>query len=222
MNRIIGVYQIKNKINQMLYIGSSSNVQQRWKNHKQRYKDINSKEYNKKLYQAIREYGIDNFEFSILEECSLDALHELEKYYINLLETEKYGYNISYGYENHNKALLNDIRERYNNKESKRSVYKDYETIISKSGFHKIWNNYTWIGIMPEVYTEENKLYHKNDTGSSGELNPRTKLSNEDIICIRAAKDANKNIKEIYQNYKNKIKFNSFQNIWYGYNWKTI
>ena len=41
----------------------------------------------------MQEYGIWNFSFEILEECPRDQLNEKEKYYIELYQTKKFGYN---------------------------------------------------------------------------------------------------------------------------------
>jgi hypothetical protein len=59
-----------------------------------------------------------------------------------------------------------NIRTRYNNQERKNEVYEDYKNLIGESGFHKIWNGDTWKNIMPEVYTTENKNFHKHNTSN--------------------------------------------------------
>ncbi|MBR4984030.1 MAG: hypothetical protein IKY94_15975 [Lachnospiraceae bacterium] len=41
---------------------------------------------------------------------------------------------------------------------------------------------------MPEVYTEENKNFHKNNTGNTGSSNGRSKLTEEDVRNIRLRK----------------------------------
>lgn len=41
---------------------------------------------------------------------------------------------------------------------------------------------------MPEVYTEENKNFHKNNTGNAGSSNGRSKLTEEDVRNIRLRK----------------------------------
>lgn len=224
----VGVYKITNTITNEFYIGCSSNIERRWRDHKTRYKNIADKEYNKKLYVAMREYGIDNFSFEILEKVEdICKMYEREKFYIDSLNAHENGYNEDYGKENHGRARLTtndvvDIRIRYGELESKRNVYADYSSKISEGGFHKIWNGYTWPRIMMEVYTDENRLYHKNDTGSSGECNPMAKLSNEDVKKIWTSRKEGKAKADIYANYSNKITFGSFCNIWYKYNWKDI
>ena len=92
---MIGIYSIKNIVNGKVYIGSSNNIQKRFRKHKT---ELNTKTHsNKYLERAYEKYGKDNFEFIILEECSLQELIEKEISYIkkyNSLNTLK-GYNLS-------------------------------------------------------------------------------------------------------------------------------
>ena len=75
-----GIYLIQNKINNKVYIGLSVNIEERWQHHRSLYLKTDSKEVNKPLYLAFRKYGIENFDFKILEECSLEELFDKEKY----------------------------------------------------------------------------------------------------------------------------------------------
>lgn len=221
-----GVYKITNDITKEVYIGSSENLLRRWSDHKTRYKQETSKEYNKELYIAMRKYGIDNFTFDVIEECDIDMLHTKESYYIKQYNAIENGYN-GYGLEKHGKASLTredviNIRTRYANKERKKEVYKDYAELISDKGFHKVWNGYTWSSIMPEIYTEENIAFHKNNTGQKGSENAKASLTEEDVIQIRTYKKSGRSRSEIYDMYKDKVTKGSFDNTWYGYNWKHI
>ena len=229
MKKIIsGIYKITNNVTGEFYIGCSTNIARRWKCHKTRYKATNSKEYNKPLYQAMRQYGLDSFKFEIVEEVEdLDELFNREYEHIEANNACELGYNENYGGENHGRAKLcaddvADIRERYGELESKRIVYLDYCNKIGERGFHKVWNGYTWPGIRMDVYTPENKRYHKYDTGSAGQTNSRTKLSNEEVLSIRSRKDNGEKRADVYEDYKDKMQYGSFTNLWYGCNWKSI
>lgn len=84
MKKVIGIYKITNKINGKTYIGQSRNIYKRWHGHKEtckrtKYKDV-------LLYKAMNKYGIENFEFEIIEICDEELLDEKEIFYI-----EKYG-----------------------------------------------------------------------------------------------------------------------------------
>jgi len=63
---MIGIYKYQNKINNHIYIGQSNNIERRLYAHKWSANSNKSKEYNSKLHQAIRKYGIENFDISEL------------------------------------------------------------------------------------------------------------------------------------------------------------
>lgn len=98
----IGIYKISNKIDGRYYIGSSKNIEKRWKTHKSHLK--NKKHCNIFLQRAYNKYGISNFELTILLECSKDDLFKIEQDYLNHLDDNAYnlakqakgGDNISY------------------------------------------------------------------------------------------------------------------------------
>jgi GIY-YIG catalytic domain/NUMOD1 domain len=73
---ICGIYKITNLINGMSYIGQSRNIEARWRQHKCL---TSSYGHNVYLYNAILKYGVENFLFSVLEECEVNRLDELER-----------------------------------------------------------------------------------------------------------------------------------------------
>ena len=91
------IYKITNKINNKCYIGQSNNPMQRWKRHK--YHATSSDDIGKSaIHDALRKYGIDNFEFSILG--WFEDYNEKEKYYIQYYNSlAPNGYNIVEGGE---------------------------------------------------------------------------------------------------------------------------
>ena len=82
--KICGVYKITNTITGDFYIGSSKDVKSRWAHHKipSRWKRLP----NNQLYQDIRKYGVDNFDFQILAEVEESFLKEKEQYFIETLK----------------------------------------------------------------------------------------------------------------------------------------
>lgn len=113
---MIGIYKITNKINNKSYIGQSINIEQRWKEHKKRIYNLNCSEYNKPLYRSIRKYGLENFTFEVLEECSQELLNEKEQYWIKKFNSFEEGYNLTPGGDSsiqHDCVLLNVIDEIY-------------------------------------------------------------------------------------------------------------
>lgn len=94
---MIGIYKITNSINDKVYIGQSENIERRWKEHE---KDSKTKHYA--LYLAMRKYGIENFKFEVIEECSIKELDEKEIYYIEqhnsyIHAKDSNGYNMTLG-----------------------------------------------------------------------------------------------------------------------------
>lgn len=85
---MIGIYKITNTVNSHCYIGQSRYIETRWKNHKIAATNPNDRGYEYPLYRAIRKYGIENFTFEILEECSLEKLNEQETYWIQYYKAD--------------------------------------------------------------------------------------------------------------------------------------
>jgi group I intron endonuclease len=73
-----GIYGIKNSVNGKIYVGSSTNLERRKTEHFDGFKK--GKAVNKHLKYAVQKYGIDNFEFTILEECT-ELLLEREQHW---------------------------------------------------------------------------------------------------------------------------------------------
>ncbi len=61
------VYRITNEINHMVYIGSTNNINERWRQHQSCAFNPNDHHYNYPLMRAFREYGIENFKFEVVE-----------------------------------------------------------------------------------------------------------------------------------------------------------
>lgn len=78
----IGIYIIRNKINNKVYIGKSKNIERRWKQYSYGYRNQNSNYLNQHLLNSMNEYGFDNFEFIIQEECEFNLLSERELFWM--------------------------------------------------------------------------------------------------------------------------------------------
>ena len=78
------VYKITNTVTGDFYIGSSKNVERRWKAHKEPSRWSNNP--NIKLYQDMQKYGVDKFEFQILANVEPDQLKETEQQFIEKLQ----------------------------------------------------------------------------------------------------------------------------------------
>ena len=91
---MVGIYKIENTKSGKIYIGCSSCIDRRFKQHVKCLKGNYHR--NKHLQQSFNKDGIKSFIFSIIEECSIDNLLELETYYILKFNSFKrdIGYNI--------------------------------------------------------------------------------------------------------------------------------
>jgi group I intron endonuclease len=93
------IYRIKNKITNKSYIGESKkkDVKWRWSEHK---KNIKNNKGCPALRDAVKKYGIENFEFSVTIICFDDERFKYEKEYIKKYNTVvPNGYNITNGGE---------------------------------------------------------------------------------------------------------------------------
>lgn len=203
MEQICGIYCVENIINNKKYIGLSKDIHRRWLEHKRVSFNKNSKEYNYPLYNAIRKYGIENFNFYILEECAEDELKEKEKYWINYYNSNNIGYNITPGgefsslsNEKHpcaklTKSEVEFCRLKYSEGCKCQDIYQQYfSDKITLSGFKNMWFGRSWKNIMPEVF-ENNP-------------NPRRKITDEDILDIRTKFFQGMLVSEIDELYKDK------------------
>lgn len=90
MEKVCGIYEIRNIVNGHIYIGSSKNVNSRIYGH---FKELNcGKHGNLYLQRAFDKYGKDSFEGKLLIICNIDMLIFYEQMFI---DAWKPGYNIS-------------------------------------------------------------------------------------------------------------------------------
>ena len=116
------IYEIKNKINNKVYIGqySRNDFESYWGS-------------GNLIKAAIQKYGIENFEKSILETCSTkEELDEKEKYWIQIKDSIKTGYNLTEGGTGGDTSLFIDYTDTaYLDKKSK--AVKQYWDTLSNS-----------------------------------------------------------------------------------------
>jgi len=92
-----GIYAIKNKLNNKLYIGKSINIYERMRQHIN-YLNKSSKNENRHLINSWLKNGRNNFEYIVLEDVipNDNLLKEKELYWILKLDTlnKEKGYNL--------------------------------------------------------------------------------------------------------------------------------
>lgn len=102
---MIGIYKITNKINGKVYIGQSTNTSERWLAHKEVITcDFRANSRHRPLYKDMMRYGLENFSFEVIEECSKEKLNEREIYWIKYYNSYFFnpnsnGYNLTIGGE---------------------------------------------------------------------------------------------------------------------------
>lgn len=105
------IYKIINSVNDKIYVGMTKRtIEVRWREHMKAYDDENSRMYNFKIYQAMRELGINNFTPIMIEECNDENLEEREKYWIEYYDSVSNGYNTALG--GYGKPLINGHKKK--------------------------------------------------------------------------------------------------------------
>lgn len=95
---VMGIYEIRCNKNNMIYVGKSKYIGLRWSSHISLL--ISGEHPNTKLQDDYNKFGINSFQFSVLEICFDDvALNDSEKRWIN-----KYDESMLY-----NELLYNDL-----------------------------------------------------------------------------------------------------------------
>ena len=93
---VCGVYKITNQKTGECYIGQAVDVRKRWYEHAKAGLGIDTPQGNK-LYASMKEYGLDDFSFELLEECDQKDLDKKEKYFIELYQSNIVGFNSTKG-----------------------------------------------------------------------------------------------------------------------------
>lgn len=223
---MIGIYAIENNVNHMFYVGQSKNIQKRMKEHG----------YNKGsrlLALAMQEYGKENFSYHVLEECTVDKLDALEMHYIKKLNCMyPNGYNITSGGTNHGaygsfnghtcltESDVYAIREDYKNHVNVNDAYAKFSDRMTINGFKSIWNGYSWKRVHMDVYTKENRKWHRLNYDHVTN-HPRT-VCDEDVEKIRDIKNEGKLGKKEAKDMFPYMNINTFNDIWYYHTFKHI
>lgn len=106
---MIGIYKITNLLNGKCYVGQSIDIEKRWAEHKSIYNHPRCSNYH--IYRAFRKYGIENFSFSVIEECEQALLNEREKFWIQHHNSFECGYNMTIGGDGTEMISRSDIHE---------------------------------------------------------------------------------------------------------------
>jgi len=138
MDKICGIYCIKNVINNKVYIGKSKNISERWEKHLYALKS--NTHPNSHLQSSFNKYGEVNFSFLILdsfEEIEEITLNELE---IKLIKEYKshidlYGYNKTFGGEG--ASHIDDVKQKISNSLKGKKFNEERKEKIRKANIGK-------------------------------------------------------------------------------------
>lgn len=159
------IYKFTNRINGKVYIGQTYNLQTRLNSHKS--KALNTKN---KFYNAIRKYGWENFELSILstitantkEELSI-LLDKLEIEYIRQYNSYKSGYNSTLG--GHSKRGYK-LSEEFSEKCKSRTYSDDTRKKMSISAKNRIISEETRLKLRNSAIKRNFSKYRELTTSS--------------------------------------------------------
>ena len=87
-----GIYKITCLATEEVYIGKSTDIKNRWQQHCKTAFNCGTIA-SSLLHTKMKQYGIENFTFELLETVPKDELSEREKYYIDFYKTKEVGLN---------------------------------------------------------------------------------------------------------------------------------
>lgn len=165
---MIGIYKITSNSGKT-YIGQSVNIEERFIKYKR-----NDCKLQPRLYNSIKKHGIENHNFEIIEECSVELLNERERYWQDYYQV--IGIN-----------GLNCRLTKSNDKSGEMSIETKLKLSNSKKGFKhtekskelcSINNAKYWLNKKrgPRTLEEKNKIRNSN-IGKKMTLEQNKKLS---------------------------------------------
>ena len=107
---VCGIYEIVNVVNNKRYIGLSTNVYRRWREHINAL--MSNTHHNAHLQSAWNKYKQYNFKFNIIEQCKKECLSDREIYWIAYYDSFNNGYNNTVGSDGSNGRIMSDEQKQ--------------------------------------------------------------------------------------------------------------
>ena len=148
MEKISGVYKITNTVTGDFYIGSSKNVKRRWESHK--WPSTWNDNPNNQLYKDMRKYGVEKFDFELLEEVEEGKLKDAEQKFIETLkptynDRNANGWDIERRKESQKKYQKSDkfkkAQKKYEKSDKRKKAKKEYKKTDKYKESQKKANN---------------------------------------------------------------------------------
>lgn len=179
-----GVYKIENIRDGKFYIGSSMDINGRWKVHVRQLE--NNSHYSKHLQNAWNKYGKECFKFSILEIVASNDLLNVEQQYLDLHKPFKTrGYNTlptagsPKGYKFTKKHKLNIAKAHFGKKHTAKTKKKmsiaRQKRVISEETRKKL----------SRAHTGKTGFRHTEETKNKMSKAKKKALSDTDVIFIK-------------------------------------
>lgn len=187
------IYQIRNLINNKVYVGSTNYFPTRRSRH---FKQLEyNKHHNQHLQHSFNKYGKENFIFEILEYVEdVDNLAEREQYWMDKLNVrnDEKGYNIyPYARSSHGKEVSEETKKKLSKAHKGKKLSEETKRKIGE------YNKGKKAGSKHPLYgkhrtDEEKKKISKATTGKKnhnygkrGEQSPASKLEDSKVIEIK-------------------------------------
>lgn len=160
--RTIGIYCIQNLVNNKIYIGQSTCIEDRWSKHLSSLRrGVND---NRSLQEDWNRYGESSFSFLILEECTKEELDAKETFHISQFSSD-----IIYNFTNGGKKGFKHSPELLKwESEVQRKKYEGVPELREQRKVNalKQWNNPE---IKAKIMGERNGMYGKTHTSEARE-----------------------------------------------------
>ncbi len=206
-----GIYNIVNKLNGNVYVGSSKNCEKRFKTHKLQL--TNNTHHCIALQRAVDKYGLDNFDFVIIKQVNerdllLEEQKEIDTYILgkNCYNTNKFADKppTHIGENMYNASVTNEqanqIRKEYNENDNINTPLLASKFNIKISVINDIVNNRTYYD---SNYIPKDNYKYKPQKTYSGADCPTARFTDEQIKKIRDEyNEGNITLQKLEEKYK--------------------
>lgn len=171
---MIGIYKITNPKGK-IYIGQSIDIEYRIKS----YKKLIRCKSQKKIYNSLIKYGINNHFFEVIEECSIELLNERERYWQDFYNVLKFGLNLKLTNTNDRSGKMSiESRQKMSNAQigNKKTLGLKRSELQKQMISQRMIGNKPWNKGIKRTYCELKKMSENRKGKMKGENNHMSKL----------------------------------------------